>query len=114
MIKKVHSASATASVMEVAFSQFFGVGSGRSSSISDILGIVSDSFGDGFIEGCGRCSGGLFGCLELLLLVGLLLLVSALDFLLSGRWLIGLLIVGDIESLERIGHANNQIINYSN
>jgi hypothetical protein len=40
--------------------------------------------------------------------------VSALHFLLSGCRLVGLLVVGDIESLERIGHANNQIINYSN
>jgi len=114
MIKKIHSASAAASVVEVAFSQFFGVGSGRSSFVSDILGIVPGSFGEGFIEGCVGSSGGLFGDLELLLLVGLLLLVSALHFLLSGCRLVGLLVVRDIESLERIGHANNQIINYSN
>jgi hypothetical protein len=40
--------------------------------------------------------------------------VGAFHFLVGGCLLEGLLVVGDIKSLERIGHANNQIINYSN
>jgi hypothetical protein len=110
MVYQVHSAGAAASVVVVALSQLLGVGGGRCAFIAYVLGVVSDSFGEGFIDGGGLGGGGLVGGFELLLLVEALLLVSALHLLFGGCGLVGLLIVGDIESLEWIGHANNQIL----
>lgn len=81
--------------------EFLGLRSRRSSVVSDLLGVFLDSswdgFGDDWLIGDNNLSG------FLLLLIDALLMMSAFDFLLSSGSE-GLLIVGDVECLEWIGH----------
>lgn len=87
--------------MVVSLSEFLGLRSWRGAVVSDLLGVFLDSFWDGFcgdwLIGDGDLSG------FLLLLIESLLMMGPLDFLLSSGSE-GLLIVGDVEGLEWIGH----------
>lgn len=93
----LHSSSATASIVEVSLSKFFSVRSGRGSFITDILGIVPNTFREGFIENC-RLGSGLSRLLLvlLLLLVKAFLLMGAFDLCLCRDGLVCVLIVGDV------------------
>lgn len=86
----------------MSFSEFLGLRCGRSSVVSDLFGVFFDSSGewlrDNWLVGDSDLSG------FLLLLIEALLVMSALDFLLSSGSE-GLLIVGgNVEGLEWIGH----------
>lgn len=86
----------------MSFSEFLGLRCGRSPVVSDLLGVFLGSSGewlsDDGLAGDSDLSG------FLLLLIEALLVMGALDFLLSSGSE-GLLIVGgDVEGLEWIGH----------
>lgn len=85
----------------MSISELLGLRSGRSSVVSDLLGVFLDSSRDGL--GVDRLIGDTNLSGFLLLLIDPLLMMGALDFLFSSRSE-GLLVVGDIEGLEWIGH----------
>lgn len=85
----------------MSISELLGLRSGRSSVVSDLLGVFLDSSRDGL--GVDRLIGDTNLSGFLLLLIDPLLMMGALDFLFSS-WSEGLLVVGDVEGLEWIGH----------
>ena len=85
----------------MSISELLGLRSGRSSVVSDLLGVFLDSSRDRL--GVDRLIGDSNLSGFLLLLIDPLLMMGALDFLFSSRSE-GLLVVGDIEGLEWIGH----------
>lgn len=87
----------------MSFSKLLGLRCGRSSVVSDLLGVFLDSSGewlsDNGLAGDSDLSG------FLLLLIEALLVMGALDFLFCCSGSESLLIVGgDVEGLEWIGH----------
>lgn len=99
----LHSAGSAAAIEEMSVSELLGLRGGGSAGVAGALGVLLNSFGEGFgVDGLGGSGSGLDSFL--LLLVDALLLVSTLHFLLSNGLDEALLVVGNVKSLERIGH----------
>lgn len=103
MDPQVRSAGSALSIAVVSLSELLGLVGGSGVVVPDHLGVLLDSFGEGFSDDGGRGGCGLGGFLLFLLLVELLFLVGALHLLL-GSGLEGFLVVGDVEGLEGVGH----------